>query len=68
MGYQIIYIDLPCCIKGVTHLCRDGFYHIYINSRLGYYEQQKAIRHELEHIARGDFYSPDIPIGIIETM
>ena len=35
----------------------DGFYNMYINSRLSYEEQKKAIAHEMKHIARGDFFS-----------
>lgn len=35
----------------------DGFYNMYINSRLSYEKQKKAIAHEMEHIARGDFFS-----------
>lgn len=35
----------------------DGFYNIYINSRLSYEEQKKTIAHEMEHIVRGDFFS-----------
>lgn len=46
-------------MKGVTAMDSDGFYNIYINSRLSYEEQKKAIAHEMKHIARGDFFSFD---------
>lgn len=59
MDYCIRYIALPVTVKGVTAMDSDGFYNIYINSRLSYEEQKKAIAHEMEHIARGDFFSFD---------
>ncbi|WP_413778097.1 hypothetical protein [Caproicibacterium sp. XB1] len=57
MSYCIRYIDLPCRVNGVTIMDRDGFFNVYINARLDYRCQQKAIQHELMHIARGDFFS-----------
>lgn len=68
MGYHIVYIDLPCRIKAMTTMDNDGFYNIYVNARLNYEEQQKAIEHELTHICRDDFYKPDMPLGRIETI
>ena len=56
MEYYIRYADLPCRVNGITVMDRDGFFNIYINSRLDYYHQQKAIQHELTHVARGDFF------------
>ncbi|MGN1133349.1 MAG: hypothetical protein ACI4RN_02725 [Oscillospiraceae bacterium] len=57
MDYIVRLIDLPITVKGVTVMDSDGFYNIYINSRLCFEEQNKAIAHEMEHIARGDFFS-----------
>lgn len=57
MDYIVRYIDLPITVKGVTVMDYDGFYNIYINSRLSYEEQKKTIAHEMEHIVRGDFFS-----------
>lgn len=56
MDYCIRYVDLPCRLNGVTVMDGDGFFNIYINARLDYYHQQKAIQHELTHVARGDFF------------
>lgn len=67
MEYRIIYVDLPCHVHGITKL-RSGFYNVYINARLSYEEQQKAIRHELSHILRDDMYKQDEPLSKIETM
>lgn len=57
MEYIIRYIDLPIPVKGVTAMDSSGFYNIYINARLSIDEQKRTIAHELEHIARGDFFS-----------
>ena len=64
--YCIRYVALPPTVRGMT-ACADGFYNVYINACLSYEEQQKAIKHELEHIKRNDFYS-DAPIGEIEDI
>ena len=45
----------------------DGFYNIYINSRLCIHHQQQAIQHELKHINRNDFESLE-QLEIIEAM
>lgn len=66
MDYCIRFIDLPVKIKGITVLSSD-FYNVYINARLSYAEQQKAIHHELTHINRDDFYS-DADIVEIENL
>lgn len=54
--YCIRYIDLPVTINAFTVMDSDGFYNIYVNSRLCYATQAKALRHEMEHIRRDDFY------------
>lgn len=65
--FCIRYISLPCTINGVTVEDACGFYNIYINSSLSYEEQQRAIKHELRHIERDDFYST-LPIRYIENI
>lgn len=57
MDYCIRYIDLPCRINGFTVMDDSGFYNVYINAKLDYFHQKDAIRHELTHISRGDFFS-----------
>lgn len=56
MDYYIRFVDLPVSIKGITILKKD-FYNVYINAVLSSDEQKKAIKHELTHIKREDFYS-----------
>lgn len=67
LDYCIRYVPLPISVKGVTAMDSDGFYNIYINSRLSYEEQKKTIAHEMEHIVRGDFFSFDA-LEEVETM
>lgn len=52
----IFYITLPLAIRGVTLENKDGSYNIYINECLSFYEQRKALRHELSHINCNDLY------------
>ena len=68
MDYIVRYVDLPIPIKGVTIMDHDGFYNIYINSQLSFEEQEKAIRHELEHINRADFDNALAPLEEVEAM
>lgn len=46
----------------------NGFYNVYINSRLSFEEQRKALKHELEHIRRHDFDNEDMPLEMVEAM
>ena len=55
--YHIRQIDLPYTVKALVSMGEDGFYNVYVNSRLSAEEQYKAAAHELRHIARDDFYN-----------
>lgn len=57
--FCIRFIDFPCRINGVTVQDESGFYNVYINAKLSEEGQQAAIKHELTHIKRDDFYSLD---------
>jgi len=46
----------------------EGFYNIYVNTHCCYEEQQKAIKHELIHISRGDFDSTDLTLEEVENI
>lgn len=67
MNYCIRYVDLPCRVNGITVMDEEGFFNIYINDRLDYFQQQKAIFHELTHIARDDFFREE-ELEEIESM
>ena len=66
--YKIRYIALPYTIKGVTVMDNGGYYNIYINSRLSWEDQKKAVRHELEHIQRDDFDNTFASLEEVEAM
>ena len=52
--YCIRFVDMPCKLKAYT-VEYDGFYNIYVNSKISFEQGGKSIQHELEHIANGDF-------------
>lgn len=68
MNFCVRYIDLPCSIKGLTVMDKDGFCNIYINSRLSLETQREALRHELTHVSRSDFDRLDESIQAVESM
>lgn len=56
MGDIFTYlVDLPCWMGGHCNCNPDGSYSIFINARMGYWEQVKTYHHELEHIKGNDF-------------
>ena len=63
--YCVRLIDLPGKVRGMTVVEADGFANIYLNARSSLAEQQKALRHELEHVRQDDVYS-DVGIREVE--
>lgn len=61
------HIDLPYGENGFVREDVDGNYNIYINARLSIDMQRKTIRHELNHVKRGDFDSVE-NIQVIENL
>lgn len=68
MDYCVRYVDLPYSIKGIAVPDVNGFFNIYINSRLSFEEQAKALRHEKTHIFRDDFDKINESIYTVEEM
>ena len=64
--YNIVLLDLPCTVKGLTAKDENDFYTIYINARFGGEQQIEAFLHEIEHIKCNDFCQ-DCDIAIIEN-
>lgn len=60
-------IDLPTSIKATVAHSPDGTPNIYINARLSYEEQRRALKHELAHIHNGDVYN-DLSIQAVEGL
>lgn len=53
-------VPLPDGVHGCVSEDADGFCSIYINSKDGYHRQQKAKKHELNHIINLDFSKDDV--------
>ncbi|KAF5071794.1 hypothetical protein DSECCO2_208790 [anaerobic digester metagenome] len=52
--FCIRYMDMPCTVRAFV-VEDNGFYNIFVNSRLNFEQNMKSIRHELCHIKNGDF-------------
>ena len=50
------YVPMPVTIPAVTSTDENGDYNVYINCNLGFIAQERAKKHELEHINRNHFY------------
>ena len=59
-------VRLPPKVRGVTVANDDGTFSIYINDLYSDETRREALAHELEHLARDHFYSPD-PIAAQEA-
>lgn len=57
MNSIVRYIDMSAVFRAFTILDDEGFYNIYINSRLSVEQQRASYMHELSHIKNGDFFS-----------
>jgi len=63
--YRVRLVDLPPRVGGMVSMDEEGFYNVYINSRLTRERQREALRHELDHIAGDDLYNTQ-PIEAVE--
>ena len=63
---RVYLVPLPGTIKAAVRLAPDGFPSIYINDALAPEARRRALRHELQHIERDDFYNA-LPIEEIEA-
>lgn len=59
-------VNLPSYSVGATveEDC-NGDFNVYVNARYGYIGQQKALKHELDHIENNDFRN-GIPVEVVE--
>lgn len=65
-NYTITYMNMPFKIFGFTlYDGNDDYYTIFVNARHSFYEQQKTLKHELNHIIQGDLKS-NVNINEIE--
>lgn len=55
-NYQVVFKQLPNQINAFTMFCAsENYYTIVLNLNLTFESQQKAFRHEIEHIKNEDF-------------
>ncbi len=57
--YYVRVLALPPAVKGLAVTNDDGTFSIYINAIYDALTQRRALEHELEHLARDHFYSPE---------
>lgn len=56
--YCVRILDFPdSTISGAVSEDEDGFYCVYINSRVSWEKQRKSFLHEISHIANDDFHN-----------
>lgn len=60
IDYQVFMYDLPAKVYAFSVLNGDLSYTIFINDDLSPDAKKKALKHELKHIERGDFYSHNV--------
>lgn len=58
-GITVISTDLPTAVKGFCYHDDDDRSFIVVNARHSREQQRKTVKHELEHIKRGDMYNPE---------
>lgn len=56
------HITLPTTIHGFTARDSEGDYNIYINDRIGYFQQAETYKHELKHINENNFGEHDVQL------
>ena len=57
VDYFVRTVDLPAEVGGLVAVNEDGTYSVYINAKLSSSRQEKALRHEVDHIENDDFYN-----------
>lgn len=58
-------MDFDLAVRGFTIADENGDFSVYINARYCFAQQERTLRHELNHIRRGDFDRTD-PAHLIE--
>lgn len=71
MEIQVIYVDLPPRVKGMTvktfdYEGGDDYYTIVLNARLNAEQQREAYEHEVRHIRARDFDKVNTSVDEIE--
>ncbi len=61
------YEEMPISIKAFTRCNPDNTYTIVMNPKHSYETLMRSCKHELDHIARGDYDRTDVPIQVVES-
>ena len=64
--FHVYFAPFAGDVKALVSLGEDSYYSIYVNSNLPFEVQKEAVKHELRHILRGDFYN-DLSIQEVES-
>ncbi len=64
---RVYHVDMPCKIRGYTQPFPDGYYAVFLNSRLSWEQNVESLNHELRHIANGDL-SREIDVTATEDI
>lgn len=68
IDYFVRLVPFPVSsVGGMVIPNDDNTYSVYINQNVSPARRKKALKHELEHIERNDFYN-DLPIEEIEDI
>lgn len=62
MDAIVIYVDMPCKIKGFVLKNKDDSHTIFINSKINCEQQKDVYEHEMNHIRNNDFECEDINV------
>jgi hypothetical protein len=65
-GIRVTVQPLPGAIRAFARRMKSGQVCIVVNACLDVSEQEKALKHELEHVKRNDFDRED-PVNTIEA-
>ena len=56
--YRVTLANLPTSVRGFVFLESDGVPRIVLNANLTREQNRKTMKHELEHIERGELTDP----------
>lgn len=66
VDYFVRQFPMPATVRGFVAPNDDGTFSIYINSNLDAMQQRKTLEHELKHIKKDHFYTPEKDIKAVE--
>lgn len=58
MEYRLTLSNLPTSVRGYVYLEEDGVPRIVLNANLTREQNLLTLKHEVEHIERGDVFDP----------